>query len=182
MQLSMSGKGNDAPGGGIPGDLLILIEEVEDKELKRDGNNIVYDLHISFVDAALGTSVEVPTIDGKAKIKIGGAVSNLKKLPLNLTADVTVPNDNSAYVSLGSEYWFKDLIAIRLGYAGSKDESKGVRVGVGLKYSSLLFDYAYAGVGDFGATNRVSLSLRFGDKIRQLNADERAMSVTRTEM
>ncbi len=70
MQLSMSGKGNDAPGGGIAGDLLILIEEVEDKELKRDGNNIVYDLHISFIDAALGTSVEVPSLGGKVRLKI----------------------------------------------------------------------------------------------------------------
>src|SRR5690606_17108329 len=65
MQLSMAGKGNEAPGGGIAGDLLILIEEQEDKVLKRDGNNLIYDLHISFVDAALGTSVEVPSISGK---------------------------------------------------------------------------------------------------------------------
>src|SRR5256885_5855584 len=57
--LFRSGKGNEAPGGGIPGDLLIVIEEIEDRDLKRDGNNLVYDLHISFVDAALGTSVEV---------------------------------------------------------------------------------------------------------------------------
>ena len=70
MQLSMSGKGNEAPGGGVPGDLLILIEEVEDKHLKRDGNNVFYDLHVSFIDAALGTSVEVPAIGGKVRIKI----------------------------------------------------------------------------------------------------------------
>jgi molecular chaperone DnaJ len=70
MQLSMAGKGNEAPGGGIPGDLLILIEETEDKHLKRDGHNLIYDLHISFVDAALGTSVEVPSIGGKVRIKI----------------------------------------------------------------------------------------------------------------
>jgi molecular chaperone DnaJ len=70
MQLSMSGKGNEAPGGGVPGDLLILIEEQEDKELKRDGNNVIYDLHISFIDAAMGTSVEVPSIGGKVRIKI----------------------------------------------------------------------------------------------------------------
>lgn len=70
MQLSMSGKGNEPPGGGIPGDLIIVIEEVEDPRLKRDGNNIIYDLHISFIDAALGTSLEVPTITGKVKIKI----------------------------------------------------------------------------------------------------------------
>jgi molecular chaperone DnaJ len=69
MQLSMSGKGNEAP-GGVAGDLLIVIEEQEDKQLKRDGNNLVYDLYISFVDAALGTTVEVPSVNGKVKIKI----------------------------------------------------------------------------------------------------------------
>ncbi len=70
MQLSMSGKGNAAQRGGIPGDLIILVEEIEHNVLKRDGNNIIYDLYLNFVDATLGTSVEVPTIDGKAKIKI----------------------------------------------------------------------------------------------------------------
>lgn len=70
MQLSMSGKGNAAPRGGINGDLLILIEEEEHTDLKRDGNNLFYECYINFVDAALGTSIEVPTVDGKAKIKI----------------------------------------------------------------------------------------------------------------
>ncbi|POY37836.1 molecular chaperone DnaJ [Solitalea longa] len=70
MQLSLSGKGNAAPRGGMPGDLIILIEEIEHETLKRDGNNIVYDLYLSFIDAALGTSAEIPTIDGKARIKI----------------------------------------------------------------------------------------------------------------
>jgi molecular chaperone DnaJ len=82
MQLSMSGKGNDAPGGGIPGDLLILIEEQEDKNLKRDGNNLVYDLYISFVDAALGTSVEVPSVGGRVKIKIDPGTQSGKVLRL----------------------------------------------------------------------------------------------------
>src|SRR5690606_38108859 len=70
IQLSMSGKGNAAPRGGIPGDLIILIEEIPHDILKRDGINIIHDLYISFVDAALGTSAEIPTIDGKTKIKI----------------------------------------------------------------------------------------------------------------
>lgn len=70
MQLSMSGKGNEAPGGGVPGDLLILVEEIEDKQLKRDGINLVYELHISFIDAAIGTNVEVPSVGGKVRIKI----------------------------------------------------------------------------------------------------------------
>lgn len=82
MQLSMSGKGNDAPGGGIPGDLLILIEETEDHNLKRDGNNVIFDLHISFIDAALGTNVEVPAISGKVKIKIEPGTQSGKILRL----------------------------------------------------------------------------------------------------
>ncbi|MEC3880404.1 molecular chaperone DnaJ [Parapedobacter sp. 10938] len=83
MQLSMSGKGNAAPRGGIPGDLIILVEELAHETLKRDGTNVIYDLYVNFVDAALGTSVEIPTIDGKAKIKIepgtqGGKILRLK--------------------------------------------------------------------------------------------------------
>jgi len=70
MQLSVGGKGNAGERGGAPGDLLILIEEDQHPDLHRDGLNIAYDLHISFTDAVFGTQVEVPTIDGKAKIKI----------------------------------------------------------------------------------------------------------------
>lgn len=82
MQLSMSGKGNVPRRGGIPGDLLIVIEEVEDAQLKREGINIVHDLYLSFVDAALGTSVEVPTIDGNVKIKIDPGTQSGKILRL----------------------------------------------------------------------------------------------------
>jgi molecular chaperone DnaJ len=82
MQLSMSGKGNEAPGGGAAGDLLILIEEQEDKHLKRDGNNLIYDLYISFVDAALGTTVEVPSVGGRVKIKIDPGTQSGKVLRL----------------------------------------------------------------------------------------------------
>lgn len=82
MQLSMSGKGNAAERGGYNGDLLILIEEIEDEILKRDGINIVYDLFISFVDAALGTVSEIPTIDGKVKIKIDPGTQSGKILRL----------------------------------------------------------------------------------------------------
>lgn len=81
MQLSMSGKGNEIP-GGIAGDLLIVIEEVEDQILQRDGNNVIYDLYVSFIDAALGASVEVPTIEGKVKIKIDAGTQSGKMLRL----------------------------------------------------------------------------------------------------
>jgi len=70
MQLNLSAKGNAGERGGAPGDLIILIEEEPHKELQRDGMNVAYDLHISFTDAVFGTQLEVPTIDGRAKIKI----------------------------------------------------------------------------------------------------------------
>ncbi|HWB28603.1 MAG TPA: molecular chaperone DnaJ [Chitinophagaceae bacterium] len=70
MQLSMSGKGNMGERGGAPGDLIILIEEEPHKELQRDGLNVAYELHLTFPEIAFGTNVEVPTIDGRAKIKI----------------------------------------------------------------------------------------------------------------
>ena len=70
MQLSMSGKGNAARHGGINGDLLILVEEEPHAELIRDENDLLYNLLLSVPQAALGGTVEVPTIDGKAKVKI----------------------------------------------------------------------------------------------------------------
>lgn len=70
MQLSVNGKGNFGERGGAAGDLLIVIEEEKHPELIRQELNVLYELHISFPDAALGTEVEVPTIGGKAKVKI----------------------------------------------------------------------------------------------------------------
>jgi len=70
MQLSMSGKGNAAARGGVNGDLLILIEVAQDDDLVRDGQDLHYTKYISIPEAVLGTTIEVPTVDGKAKIKI----------------------------------------------------------------------------------------------------------------
>lgn len=83
MQLSLSGKGNAAARGGIPGDLIILIEEEPHPFFERDGNHLHYDLYMNIADAALGASVDIPTLDGKAKIKIspgtqGGKILRLK--------------------------------------------------------------------------------------------------------
>jgi len=83
IQLSVSGKGNAAARGGVPGDLIVVIEEAPHDDLMRDGINLLYDLYISFPDAALGTSVEIPTLEGKARIKIeagtqGGKILRLK--------------------------------------------------------------------------------------------------------
>ena len=68
--LTMRGKGNAAPRGGANGDLLIVIEEVKHPELIRDGNDIVYNLMLDLPTATLGGSVEVPTITGRARMKI----------------------------------------------------------------------------------------------------------------
>jgi molecular chaperone DnaJ len=70
MQLSMSGKGNAGEQGGPAGDLIIQIEVEQNPDLEVDGQNIIYNLHISFIDAVLGAQVEVPTIEGKAKFKV----------------------------------------------------------------------------------------------------------------
>jgi len=83
MQLSLNSKGNAGERGGQSGDLIVLIEEEQHPQLQRDGLNVVYDLHISFPEAVFGTNLEVPTIDGKAKIKIpagtqGGKIFRLK--------------------------------------------------------------------------------------------------------
>ena len=70
MVLTMRGKGNEAAGGGVPGDLLIVIEEEESKELIRNGNDLIYNLMIDFPTAALGGKVEVPTVNGRVRLTI----------------------------------------------------------------------------------------------------------------
>ena len=82
MQLSMSGKGNAAARGGVAGDLLIQIEELEHERFVRDGNNLLYEHYISFSEAVLGSHAEVPTIDGKVKIKIEPGTQSGKVLRL----------------------------------------------------------------------------------------------------
>jgi len=70
MQLTVSGKGNAARRGGIPGDLLVMIDEIDDDKLIREGNDLIYNLFISVPDAILGTQVEIPTVENSVKIKI----------------------------------------------------------------------------------------------------------------
>ncbi len=82
MQLRVQGKGNEGPMGGQPGDLIVLIEEASHESLKRDGDNLHYDLYISFPQAALGASVEVPTVTGKARLKVESGTQSGKILRL----------------------------------------------------------------------------------------------------
>ena len=82
MQLSVTGKGNAGPFNGVPGDLIVVIEEVEHEELRRDSENLHFDAVVSFVDAALGESIEVPTVSGKVKIKVDPGTQSGKVLRL----------------------------------------------------------------------------------------------------
>ena len=70
MQLKITGKGNAARRGGINGDLLVVVSEEKHPDLIRDGNDLLYNLYLSMPDAILGTTVEIPTIDSKVKIRI----------------------------------------------------------------------------------------------------------------
>ena len=82
MQLKVSGKGNAAPFEGINGDLLVLISVEKHESLIRDGKNLHYDHYISFADAALGTTSQIPTVNGKVKIKIEKGIQSGKILRL----------------------------------------------------------------------------------------------------
>lgn len=82
MQLSVSGKGNAARRGGINGDLIILIQEEPHPELTRDGSDLIYNLLLSVPDAILGSTVEIPTVEGKVKVKIDSGTQPGKILRL----------------------------------------------------------------------------------------------------
>ena len=82
MQLRVAGKGNSAAGGGAAGDLIVAIEEEEHDALKRDGQTLHYELFLSIPDAALGASVDVPTLQGKARVKIEPGTQSGKVLRL----------------------------------------------------------------------------------------------------
>ncbi|HNP33834.1 MAG TPA: molecular chaperone DnaJ [Flavobacterium sp.] len=82
MQLKVSGKGNDAPGNGIAGDLIVVIEELEHEFLKREGENLHYDLYISFAEAALGASKDIEAVNGKVRIKLEEGIQSGKILRL----------------------------------------------------------------------------------------------------
>jgi molecular chaperone DnaJ len=82
MQLKVSNKGNDAPGNSVPGDLIVAIEEIEHEFLKREGENLHYDLYISFAEAVLGISKDIEAINGKVRIKLEEGIQSGKILRL----------------------------------------------------------------------------------------------------
>lgn len=82
MQLSMSGKGNAAPRGGVPGDLIVLVEEIPHDTFERQETNLYYNAFITFAQAAMGATVEIPTLTGKVKVKIESGTPSGKVLRL----------------------------------------------------------------------------------------------------
>ena len=112
MVLTVTGKGNAARQGGVNGDLQVVIEEERNPELVRDGNDLIHNLNITVTTALLGGTVEVPTVDGRAKIKIAPGTHAGKVLRLGgkglpdvngygrgdelVVVDITVPSKLSA--------------------------------------------------------------------------------------
>ena len=82
MQLKVQGRGNDAPGNGVSGDLLVAIEELAHEKLQREGDNLHYDMYISISEAVLGSSKEIDTVTGKVRIKVEAGVQSGKILRL----------------------------------------------------------------------------------------------------
>lgn len=138
--LTIQGKGNAAPHGGINGDLLVVIEEIKNPELIRDGNDVIYNLMLDFPTAVLGGSVEVPTITGRARLKIApgtqpGKVLRLRGkglpstegygtgdelvnvmvyVPENLTTDEKLHSRNSTAPNMQASQSTKDRIFSKL--------------------------------------------------------------------
>lgn len=82
IQLKVSGKGNEAPFGGYSGDLLVIVEEILNQNLKREGNNLHYDLYVSYSEAVLGALKDIPIVNGKARINIEPGTQSGKTLRL----------------------------------------------------------------------------------------------------
>lgn len=118
MQLNVSGKGNAAPMGGVPGDLLVVIEEAEHPQLKRNGQNLHYDLYVSFIDAALGSEAEIPLVDGKAKIKIDPGTQSGKLVRLRGKGLPSVQNYGTGDMLVNINIWTPQTL--------SKEEKKAL--------------------------------------------------------
>ena len=116
MQMSVSGKGNAARRGGINGDLLVLIEEEKHPELIRDNNDLLYNLYLSITQAALGTAIEIPTVNGKVKIKIEPGTQPGKILRLKGKGLPEVNNYRSGDLLVSINVWIPKSL--------SRDEKK----------------------------------------------------------
>lgn len=105
MQLSFSGQGNAGARGGIPGDLIVLIEELPHPNLIRDSRNLLFDHYISFPDAILGTTSVIPTLEGKARIKIPAGTQGGKVFRLKGKGMPSVNNNNKGDLLVNINVW-----------------------------------------------------------------------------
>ena len=111
MQLKVSGKGNAAPFEGINGDLLVLISVEEHESLIRDGKNLHYDHYISFADAALGNTSQIPTVNGKVKIKIEKGIQSGKILRLKSQGLPSVNSYGTGDLLVHINLWTPQIIS-----------------------------------------------------------------------
>jgi hypothetical protein len=109
------------------------------------------------------------------EVRVGISALELLNRKLNLSMDYGKARDNKAAPYFGAEYWLGSIIALRAGYAGTSDESNGLRAGIGIKVKDFSFDYAYSPYGDLGMTNRYELTCRFGAVRPLLSPEERAI-------
>jgi molecular chaperone DnaJ len=110
MQLTVSGKGNAARRGGINGDLIVVIEEEPHEELVRDGNDLIYSLFVTIPDAITGTTVEIPTVTGKVKIKVDAGTQPGKILRLRGKGISDVNGYNTGDLLVAVNVWIpKDV-------------------------------------------------------------------------
>jgi len=117
MQLKVSGKGNEAPFGGINGDIIVVISVEEHPELTRDSsNNLHYDKYISFSEAVLGTSVEIPTVNGKVKITLDSGTQSGKTLRIKGKGIPSIDNYGTGDLLVHINVWTPETL--------SKEEKK----------------------------------------------------------
>ena len=118
MQLSVRGEGNGAPMGGVPGDLIVLVEVLSHEKFQRNGKNLHHDHYISFVDAALGSTAEVPLLGGKAKIKVDAGTQSGKIVRLRGKGLPAVDSYGNGDLLINLNVWTPKKL--------SKDETKAL--------------------------------------------------------
>ena len=127
VQLKVSGKGNEAPTkNSVAGDLLVVIEEQEHETLKREGDNLHYDLYISFPEAVLGTSKEIETVTGKVRIKLEEGIQSGKILRLRGKGVPSLSNNSVGDLIIHVNVWTpKNLTDKQKAFFKEMQEEKG---------------------------------------------------------
>lgn len=131
---------------------------IGNSKLKRDK------LNLGLCIQNLGTEVKFIEEEGPLPLSIKLGVSYLRRIcgeSLTIALDGTMPNDNDFYICLGTEYWIRDLVGLRVGYRTNEDLGSGLRMGIGLKASIISIDYALVPYGELGNTHRINLNINF---------------------